>query len=151
MRLQLPEPFSYINLSDHIFFISRGSTKSSGKARGLFSDFITEVFLFFYQYALQSFVSFKKYLQKEEPLLSRLHDQIQQLLKRISCKFLQIGFVGNEDMFSGEWRKQENQKSGSFDLWYFFLIFFDVVFFRNVQYNHLGSFTLFFCLRWMHG
>ena len=75
-----------------------------------------EVFLFFYQYALQSFINFNKYLQKEEPLLSRLHDQIQQFLKRITCKFLQIDFVASVDMFSDIWREQENQKSGSFDL-----------------------------------
>ena len=75
-----------------------------------------EVFLFFYQYALQSFVNFNKYLQREKPLLSRLHDQIQQFLKRIACKFLQTDFVASVDMFSDVWREQENQKSGSSDL-----------------------------------
>ena len=82
----------------------------------LFADPMTEVFLFFYQYALQSFVSFNKYLQREEPLISGLHDQIQQFLARIACTFLQIDFVENRDMFSDPWRGQENQQSGSFDL-----------------------------------
>ena len=81
----------------------------------LFADPIT-VFLFFYQYILQNFDNFNKYHQGEESLISRLHDLIQQLLKRIACKFLQIGFVANGDMFRDAWREPENQKSGSFDL-----------------------------------
>ena len=86
------------------------------KLEALFADPMTEVFLFFYQYALQKFVNFNKCLQREEPLISRLHDQIQQFLKMIACKFLQIDFVANGDMFSDACREQENQNSGSFDL-----------------------------------
>ena len=119
MRLQLPNLQLYQPLQSY-FFISRGSTKITLK-----------VFLFFYQYALQSFVNFNKYLQREKPLLSRLHDQIQQFLKRIACKFLQTDFLASVDMFSDVWREQENQKSGSSDLWYFFLICFDIVFIRK--------------------
>ena len=128
-----PSP-SVISIFPIIFFLfQEGRPNHLERLEALFLDFITEVFLFSYQYALQSFLSFDKYLQREEPLLSRLHDQIQQLLKRIACKFLQIAFVGNEDMFGGGWRKQENKKSGSFGLcYYFFLIFFDILFFRKV-------------------
>ena len=86
------------------------------RLEALFADLMTDVFLFFYQYALQSFVNFDKYLKREELLTSRLHDQIQQFLERIACKFIQIVFVANGDMFSDAWRKQENQKSASFDL-----------------------------------
>ena len=90
-------------------------------------------FSFFLPNALQSFVNFNKYLQKEERLISRLHDQIQQFIKRIACKFLQIDLVTNEDIFSD-----------------------DIMFFSNssitFQYNHLGSFTLLFvcgeCMGW---
>ena len=133
LGLQLPKLFNYINLCDHILLSQDGRPNHLERLEASVSDSITKVSLFFYQYALQSFVSFNKYLQREEPLLSRLHDQIQQLLKRIACRFLQIAFVGNEDMFGGGWRKQENKKSGSFGLcYYFFLIFFDVVFFWKV-------------------
>ena len=98
MRLQLPKPFDDINLCDHIFYLKRLDQIK-------IEDLMTEVFLFFYQYALQGFVNFNKYLQREEPLISRLHDQIQQFLNRIACKFLQIGFVANGDMFSDAWRE----------------------------------------------
>ena len=59
-----------------------------------------EVFLFFCQYTLQSFVNFNKYPQWEGPWLSGLHDRIQQFLKIFAFKFLQIGFVAGGDMFS---------------------------------------------------
>ena len=76
------------------------------RLEALSEDLMTEVFLFFfYRYALQGFVNFNKYLQREEPLISRLHDQIQQFINRIACKFLQIGFVENGDMFSDAWRE----------------------------------------------
>ena len=65
---------------------------------------------------LLSFVNFNKYLQREEPLILRLHDRILQFLKRIARKFLQIDFVANGDMFSDAWREQENQKSRSFNI-----------------------------------
>ena len=86
------------------------------RLEALLADLMTEVFLFFYQYALQSFVNFNKYLQREEPLISRLPDQIQQFLKRIACKVIQIDFVANGGMFTDAWREQENQKSVGFDL-----------------------------------
>jgi len=49
-----------------------------------FTDPMTEVYLYFYQYALQSFVNFNKYLQREDPLISKLHDEINRFLKRIA-------------------------------------------------------------------
>ena len=86
------------------------------RLKALFADPMTEVFPFSYQYTFQSFVNFNKHFQREEPLLSRLQDQIQQFLKRIPFKFLRIVFVASRDMFSDAWREHENQKSGSFNL-----------------------------------
>ena len=51
---------------------------------------MTEVYLLFYQYALQSFIRFNLYLQREDPLVSKLHTQIQRFLKDLACKFIRI-------------------------------------------------------------
>ena len=46
------------------------------RLEALLADPMAEVVLFFYQYALQRFNNINKYLQREEALISRLHDQI---------------------------------------------------------------------------
>ena len=56
----------------------------------LYADPMTEVFLFSYQYPLQSFANFSNYLQREEPLISRLHEQIQQFLKELPVNFSKL-------------------------------------------------------------
>ena len=109
--LQLYQP-----LQSYFFLSQEARPNCLEKPEVLFAGPITGAFLFFYQYTLQSSVNCNKYLQREESLLSRLHDQIQQFLKRIACKFLQIDFAANGDIFSDTWREQENQKSGSFEL-----------------------------------
>ena len=86
--------------------------------------------------------------------MTRFNNSPKELLVNSSKQT--FGFAGNEDLFSGGRRKQ-NQKSGSFDL---LLCFFSHIFWRRIfskssitfHYKHLGSFTLFFvcaeCMGW---
>ena len=54
-----------------------------------FSNLMTEVLMYFYQFLLQSFIRFNFYVQQEDPLISKLHAEIHRFLKYIACKFWQ--------------------------------------------------------------
>ena len=131
MRLELPESFDYINLFDHIFLSQGVRPKRLEMLEAWFADPMTEIFLFFLPIVPS----------ERRAVNIKIAWPDSKFFKRTACRFLQIDFVANVDMFSDDWREQENQKSGNFDHWqYFFLIFFDIVFFSNrniyFQYNH---------------
>ena len=74
MRLQLLQLYQ----PSRSYFLSQEVRPNAlERLEAFFADPMTEVFLFFYQYALRSYVNFNKYLHREEPLISKLHDQIQ--------------------------------------------------------------------------
>ena len=54
-----------------------------------FSNLMTEVLMYFYQFLLQSFIRFNFYVQQEDPLISKLHAEIHRFFKYITCKFWQ--------------------------------------------------------------
>ena len=54
----------------------------------LFVDPMTEVYLFFYHAALQTFVHFNQFLQREDPIISLVAQQIQSFLLKLVGKFL---------------------------------------------------------------
>ena len=62
---------------------------------GKFSKPVTEVYMYFYQFLLQSFIRFNFYLQREDPLISKLYAQIHRFLKDFACKFVKIRDVKN--------------------------------------------------------
>ena len=49
---------------------------------------MTEVYLFFYHAALQTFVHFNQFLQREDPIISLVAQQIQSFLLKLVGKFL---------------------------------------------------------------
>ena len=59
------------------------------KLFGKFSNLMTEVLMYFYQFLLQPFIRFNFYFQQEDLLISELHAAIHRFLKYIACKFWQ--------------------------------------------------------------
>ncbi|XP_066912218.1 uncharacterized protein, partial [Clytia hemisphaerica] len=78
-----------------------------------FNDQMTEVHLFFYQSALQVFIKFNMCLQRSDPLISRLHEQTNQFLTNLACKFIETESVFEklDSLESLEFHDDENQKT----------------------------------------
>ena len=51
---------------------------------------MTEVYLYFYRATLQTFVHFNQFLQRKEPIISLVDQQIQSFLTKLAGKFLTI-------------------------------------------------------------
>ena len=121
------------NLCNHVFLSQEVRTNYLERLEALFADPMTEVFPFSYQYAFQSFVHFNKHFQREEPLLSRLQDQIQQFLKRVALNFSKLFLLQVEIclVMHGENIKIKNQVALIFDN-IFFIHFWTSNFFLKV-------------------
>ena len=68
----------------------------------------------FYQFSLKVFIKLNLLLQREEPLISRVHGQIQRFLKKLASKFLNLDVAdesGNPAQIDFE--DTNNQKSGN--------------------------------------
>ncbi len=76
---------------------------------------MTEVQLFFYQSALQIFVCFNKFLQREDPLIPLLCEQIDSFLVKLAGKFIPVAKIKAADnVFSNlQYKGRENQLQGS--------------------------------------
>ena len=59
----------------------------------LFADPMTEVYLNFYQATLQTFAHFNQFLQREDPIISLVDQQIQSFLTKRAGKFLTINAI----------------------------------------------------------
>ena len=75
---------------------------------------MTEVYLLFFQACLQIFVIFNKFLQREDPLLLYLKDEINAFLKRLASKFLKLPVIRDamDDFCRLSFTERENQLSG---------------------------------------
>ena len=49
---------------------------------------MTEVYLLFYQSALQIFINLNLFLQREEPLIGAINSSLKRFLKLLACKFI---------------------------------------------------------------
>ncbi|XP_033110417.1 uncharacterized protein LOC117111577 [Anneissia japonica] len=60
------------------------------RLKKLFTDPMTEVYLYFYQSSLQIFINFNKFLQREDPIIGLITQQIESFLKKLAGKFVSI-------------------------------------------------------------
>ena len=77
---------------------------------------MTEIYLMFYQAALQSFMSFTLLLQREDPLLPFIFRQIINFLTRLARKFLTVASIraAKDNISSLQFADVGSQKPG----WY---------------------------------
>ena len=54
---------------------------------------MTEIHLFFYQSILQLFINFNMFLQREEPLIPLLYDQMVSFLTKLAGRFMPISTI----------------------------------------------------------
>ena len=51
---------------------------------------MTEIYLLFYEAVLQTFVNFNKFLQREDPLIPVISEQIESFLTKLASKFIPV-------------------------------------------------------------
>ena len=70
-----------------------GSAPRFQRLSAAFETPTTEVYLLFYQSALQSFVHFNKLLQREDPLIPIICEQMESFLTKLASKFLPVSNI----------------------------------------------------------
>ena len=65
------------------------SNARSERLTTVYSDPMTEVYLMFYQAVLQVYVKFNMFLQREDPLIPVLHNEVNSFLKKLLLKWMQ--------------------------------------------------------------
>lgn len=85
-----------------------------GRLQSAFSNPMTEIYLFFYEAVLQTFINFNKFLQREDPLIPGICEQIDSFLKKLASKFVPVDTIkaagGN---FTGLQYDVKNQLPGT--------------------------------------
>lgn len=95
-------------------FYTDDSNPRFGRIQSALSNPMTEVYLFFYEAVLQAFIHFNKFLQREDPLIPVISDQINSFLRKIASKFLTVDNIKatNEDFTRLEFDSVDHQLSG---------------------------------------
>lgn len=80
----------------------------------MFSKPMTEINLLFYEFALQTFVLFNKFLQREDPLLPILCGQIDSFLNKLASKFVPVTKIkaAKKNFFDLQYKGKDNQLQG---------------------------------------
>ncbi len=84
-----------INLDEYYFVVPELSTGREGRLARVYSSKFTEVYLLFLQPALQVFVSFNKFLQREDSVLSVLIQLIESFLRKLFGIFVIPSVIKN--------------------------------------------------------
>ena len=80
----------------------------------LFDDPMTEINLLFYQSALQVFIRFNMFLQREHSLLPVLYEELLSFLKKVESEFLKVSVLRDlNDMSTLNFSSRESQLAGN--------------------------------------
>ncbi len=82
-----------INLHEFFFSVPELSTGREDRLACVYSSKATEVYLLFLQSALQVFVSFNKFLQREDSILPILLQQIESFLRKLFGRFVILSII----------------------------------------------------------
>ena len=98
------------------FFSIEDNSARFTRLRTLFDKPMTEVYLLFYQSSLQSFIQFNMFLQREEPIIPFIHEQMRSFLRKLASKFVTLQEIKdvNENFSQLKFENQDNQLSGNF-------------------------------------
>ena len=58
-----------------------------------FAKLMTEIYLLFYEAVSQTFVNFNKFLQREDPLIPVINEQIESFLIKLASKFISLSAI----------------------------------------------------------
>ena len=102
-------PIDYLLLS-----IRRSKSPRFERLREHFKNPMLEAYLLFYQFSLKVFVKLNLLLQREDPLISRVHGHFQRFLKKLALKFLNLDVIDqNDNPLQIGFEDTNNQKSGN--------------------------------------
>lgn len=77
----------YASLKSY-FLSEQESTARFKRLKNAFTDPMTEVYLMFFQSALQIFLQLNLFLQREEPLIGTMDQAMKRFLRLLACKFI---------------------------------------------------------------
>ena len=84
------------------------------RPREHFENPILEAYLLLYQFSLKLFTKLNLLLQREDPLIFRVHGHIQRFLKKLALKFLSLDVIDeNDNPTQIDFEETNNQKSGN--------------------------------------
>ena len=91
------------------------NTTRFSRLRHLFSAPITEVYLLFYQSALQTFVHFNMFLQREDSLIPVIFKQMVTFLTKLAGKFVLTSAINTArgNFLSLTYKESESQLPGN--------------------------------------
>uniref|UniRef100_A0A1X7VF41 HAT C-terminal dimerisation domain-containing protein n=1 Tax=Amphimedon queenslandica TaxID=400682 RepID=A0A1X7VF41_AMPQE len=101
------------------YFLSQGDENNNRFERlhKCYSDSMTEVYLFFYQSALQPFVRLNLLLQREDPIVHIFSDRLHNFLKTLFGKFLSVRVMKEADnMTAVAYEERKNQLDAKVEL-----------------------------------
>lgn len=88
------------------------ATGRDGRLMRVYSSPMTEVYLLFLQSALQVFVSFNKFLQREDSILPVLLQQIESFLTKLFGRFLTVSVIRDAESITTVDYTREKQLPG---------------------------------------
>ena len=96
------------------FFLAAEDVARFQRLHDTFMLPMTEIHLLFYQSALQTFVHFNKFLQREDPLISVMCEQMNSFLTKLASKFLPVSTIkaAKGDFSLLHYKEQKHQKQG---------------------------------------
>ena len=82
----------------------------------MYSEPINEVYMMFYQSSLQFFANFNKFLQREDPIICIMHEQMFKFLKCLFGKFINVAVIKEfeDDLTSLDYNRRQNQLQGKY-------------------------------------
>ena len=106
------------NICPHAYFFVAESAPHFQRLHDMFILPMTEVYQLFYQSALQTFVHFNKFLQREDPLIPVVGEQMDSFLTKLASKFLAVSIIkkANRDFSTLKYEEQEHQLPGEVDI-----------------------------------
>ena len=105
--------YSYKLSLDHAICLDDAAPRFK-RLQALFLKPMSEIHLLFYQSVLQLFIHFNMFLQREDPLIPVLYDQMVSFLTKLAGKFLPVAAIraAKGDFYTLKYREYEDQLQG---------------------------------------
>ena len=97
-----------------IYFYTDDRSPRFQRLYSAFTKPMTELYLLFYEAALQTFVKFNTFLQREDPLIPIIYEQMVSFLPKLASKFVPVSKIkeASEDLSRLQYKCVENQLPG---------------------------------------
>ena len=90
------------------------STDRFARLHSAFSKPMTEICLLFYEAVLQTFIKFNLFLQREDPLIPVISEQMSTFLRKLASKFVRVDTIkaAGEDITGLQYNLKVHQLPG---------------------------------------